>query len=294
MHPTPLTFATYQAYGARFGVERVLVRETLARCEPLAVEALSVYALQHLWQGELPIYPVMTTPAQNGGWGHLMPVWFRPHERPLPLHTLENWALFALMYAHSFGPSAEAGRLTAQVFSRDNLVRVVIGTNLLIPFLPSTQGRGLFFRHGMLPFLLAILWLGEEARQPWLRLHELGAAQFIAAHELRQAADPAAALAELEFAIFGAIERNSVTDDAAVAALLAAGPGEPATTAVTLRLYRDLFGAICLGVATLASYYQRRSLDAWRSWAPQEIGVDYRLSDYGLTALRAYLQRQHV
>jgi len=288
---TPLTFADYQAYATRFTVDRERVRQAIAVCEPLVIEALSVYGLQHIWRGELPVYPVMTTPEDNGGWGHLMPVWFKPYERPVPLYALNNWALFALIYASSFGSSGEARRLREQMFTMDNLVRVVVGTNLLIPFLPTTQGRGLFLRHGMLPFLLAILWLEEGARQAWLRLHELGAARFITARSLMSDRDLVAMLDELEFTIFAELEQNTITSDTAVAALLASGPAESAGHRSLLRLYQDLFGAIGLGVAALAAHYQKKSLGAWRTWAPQEIGVAYRLSDYAVEAIQALVRR---
>ncbi|NNJ13421.1 hypothetical protein EKD04_024140, partial [Chloroflexales bacterium ZM16-3] len=273
------SIADYLAYRERFGVEVGQVRQALADLQAPAIEALSVYGLQHLWQGELPAYAVMTTPEQNGGWGHLMPVWFRPHERPIPMHTLDNWALFALAYAHSFGPSDQAQALIGQVFSAEHLLWATLGTNLLLPFLPSTQGRGLFLRHGMLPFLLGILWLPEPARAGWLRLHELGAARFLATRGDLLRGDIAANLAELEFTIFAAMEQADITSDEAVAGLLAGGSD-------LSRLYADLFGAICMSVTALARRYRREGLDEWRTWAPQEIGVGYRLDDYALAALR--------
>jgi hypothetical protein len=125
----------------------------------LVIEALSTFVQPHLWRGELAVYPVMTTPQENGGWGHLMPFWFKPQERPVPFYTLNNWALFALVYAHSFGPSNEARRLVEQVFTVENVVQVVVGTNLQLPFLPTTQGRGSFFRQGMFPFLLSMFFV---------------------------------------------------------------------------------------------------------------------------------------
>ena len=289
-----LSFANYQRYAAHFAIDRERVRQIIAACGPLAIEALSVYSLQHLWHGELPVYPVMTTPEDTGGWGHLMPVWFKPYERPVPVYVLNNWALFALVYADSFGPSDEARRLVEQAFTVDNLARVVVGTNVLIPFLPTTQGKGLFLRHGMLPFLLSILWLEEDTRQAWLRLHELGAARFVARSGLAGHADPVATLEELEFLIFARIERNNITSDESVAAFLASDQGEPSGIPSLLSLYQDLFGAINLGITALAAHYQKKSLDAWRAWFPQEIGVSYRMSDYAVHAIQAVLQRSNV
>jgi hypothetical protein len=290
----PLAFDDYRRYAARFVVDHERVSQVIAACTPLAIEALSVYGLQHVWRGELPVYPVTTTPEDNGGWGHLMPVWFKPYERPVPVYALNDWALFALVYAGSFGPSDEARRLVEQAFTADNLARVVVGTNLLIPFLPTTQGKGVFLRHGMLPFLLSILWLEEDARRAWLRLHELGAARFIATSGLAGHVDPVATLEELEFLIFARIERNNITSDEEVAAFLASDPVGPSGIPSLLSLYQDLFGAIDLGITALAAHYQKKSLDAWRTWFPQEIGVSYRTSDYAVQAVHAILQRNNV
>jgi hypothetical protein len=118
----------------------------------LAREALAIHAQrQTLVDGELPAHLVMTTPATNGSWGELMPVWFKPYERPVPLYCLDNRALFALLYRRAFGPEAEAS-----AFTIDNLRRVVVGADLLIPFLPGTDGAGRFLRYGVLPMLLAM------------------------------------------------------------------------------------------------------------------------------------------
>lgn len=279
-------FADYQRYTRLFGVDRDFVRQAMALCQPLVIEALAVYAQRHLWRGELPIYPVMTTPQENGGWGHLMPFWFKPHERPIPFYTLNNWALFALVYARSFGPSEEARQLAQRVFTAENVVRVMVGTNLQLPFLPTTQGRGRFFRHGMLPFLLSILWLEEDSRQAWLRLHQLGAQHFIQAQGLTTCADPIATLTELEYSIFAGLERNTITSDEAVAAFLADGstPSGPAPS--LLSLYRTMFGAITLGITALAAHYHGQPLEAWRVWILSEITLPYRMHEYGIEAIR--------
>jgi hypothetical protein len=304
----PLTFAEYQRYTGLFGVERDTVRQAMALCQPLVIEALGVYAQRHLWREELPIYPVMTTPQENGGWGQLMPFWFKPHERPIPFYTLNNWAIFALVYAHSFGPSDEARLLVQRVFTAENLVQVVVGTNLQLPFLPTTQGRGRFFRHGMLPFLLSILWLEEDSRRAWLRLHQLGAQHFIQAQGLAACADPIATLTDLEYAIFAGLERNPVTSDAAVAVFLSDGSTEPRAkrdealaevgsplsgpAPSLLSLYRTMFGAITLGITALAAYYHDRPLEAWRAWILSEITLPYRMHEYGIEAIRNLIKRE--
>lgn len=291
-----LTFTNYQQNQGLFAVDRDLIRRAMARCEPLVIEALSAFIQPHLWRGELAVYPVMTTPRENGGWGHLMPFWFKPQERPVPFYTLNNWALFALVYAHSFGPSNEARRLVEQVFTVENVVRVVVGTNLQLPFLPTTQGRGSFFRQGMFPFLLSMLWLEADAGQSWLRLHQLGAQHFIERQNLATCADPIALLTELEHAIFNRLERNAINNDEAVAAFLSspASSSEGATSPSLLSLYQDMFGAINLGITALAGYYQDKPLMAWREWVMQELIMPYRLPDYGVEAVRNLLQRVPV
>src|SRR3972149_4202610 len=155
--PLP-TFTKYLESRPRFAVTRERAQAALAWAQPLAMEALGIHTQrQTLVEGELPAYIVMTTPETNGGWGELMPVWFKPYERPVPIYCLDNWTLFALLYRSSFGE--EAG---ASAFTVENLVRVVIGADLLIPFLPGTDGAGRFLRHGTLPVLLAVLWLEPE------------------------------------------------------------------------------------------------------------------------------------
>lgn len=284
------TFADYQSYAARFVIDRTQAQACIDACAPLVIEALSVYGAQHFWRGDLPVYAVMTTPADNGGWGHVMPVWFKPYERPVPLYILERWGLFALFYARSFGVTDEARRLAERFVTAETLMRVVVGANVQLPFLPSTQGRGTFFRHGMLPYLLSILWLEDEARHAWLRLHALGAEHYIAHCDLAHADDPVARLDVLEFAVFNDLERNTITTDAAVAAFLAGEPSQPDRSPL-VSVYREMFGALNLGVAALAAHYARKGYDAWRVWAPQEIGVAYRMSDYGGGAILSLLRR---
>ena len=289
-----LMFALYQSNKPHFAVDRALIQEALKQCEPPAIEALSHFAQPHLWQGGLPVYPLVVAPSENGGWGHLLPMWFKPHERPVPFYTLDNWALFATMYAHSFGPSEEARNLIETTFTVENLVRVVAGSNLLLPFLPSTQGAGLFFRHGMLPFLLSILWLDEPNRRAWLRLHALGAEQFLAAQSLNDDPNPIETLNLLEFAVFARLERNGIETDEAVAALLTPPPagGEMEGGYSLLDAYRILFGAINLGVTALAQAYAGKPIDAWREWAYQEFAFPYRMPDFGAQAILDFLRRR--
>lgn len=268
-----------------------MIQDVLEKCEPFALEALSVFAERHLWQGKLHAYPIIVTPPDNGGWGLLLPVWFKPHERPVPFYVVNNWALFASMYAQSFGASGEARELLETCFTLGNLVRVVAGSNLLLPFLPSTQGAGLFFRHGMLPFLLSILWLDEPDRDSWLRLHALGAEQFVAAQHLRDESDPIEVINLLEFAVFARLERNGIVTDEAIASLFSSlSPGEAGQFSL-LDACQTLFGAISLGVTSLANTYAQKPLSAWREWAYQEFAFPYRMPDYGKQAILNYLNQ---
>jgi len=265
------------------------MRRSLSACEPLAIEALSIYAQRHLWQDALPYFSVMTTPVENGGWGHLLPMWFKPHERPVPFYSLDNWALFALYYAQSFGPSPEAAGLLDTFFSVESLVQVVAGSNLLLPFLPSTQGTGVFFRHGMLPYLLSVLWLDKDHTEAWLRLHELGAERFIATQTLQNEDDPVERLKEMEFQVFGRIERNTIDSEKAVEGFLAEHSKDKDESLASS--YQLLFGAINLGVTALACEYASKPLEDWRSWIYQELSFPYRLPEYAAQAIGNMLTR---
>ncbi len=290
----PLTFVDYKQLTTLYAVDRDLIRHSIAICEPLVIEALDIHAQRHLWRGELPVYPVMTTPQDNGGWGHLMPLWFKPQERPIPFYAMNNWALFALVYAHSFGPSDEARQLVQQIFTVENLVRVVVGTNLQLPFLPTTQGRGRFFRNGMLPFLLSILWLDQETRRAWLRLHKLGGQRFVVRQGLASYEDSTTMLTELEYSIFGRLERNNITTDEKVVAFLSPADGSTGSTEIPslLNLYQAMFGAIGLGITALAAHYRDKPLEAWRDWILTEITMPYRMPDYGIEAIESVINEQ--
>jgi hypothetical protein len=227
----------------------------------------------------------MTEPESNGGWGHLMPLWFKPHERPIPFNTLENWGLFALVYSHSFGKDEEVLALVDEVFTVENLVRVVAGNNLLLPFLPTTEGQGYFFRHGMLPYLVSILWLEEDIRSNWLRLHELGAQQFMSEHNLAAQEDVTSWLNQREHTIFSQLERNNVHSDENVNQLLSD------TSDNNLFIdYYAMFGAICLGVTALAAHYQNKPHQEWPTWFYQELSFPYRLPDFGSEAVHSLIE----
>jgi hypothetical protein len=302
------TFVEYVELRASFTVTRDLAQRALAWAQPFAIEALGIHVQrQTLVDGELPAYVVPTTPETNGGWGELMPVWFKPYDRPVPLHCLDNWALFALLYRSAFGRDADLS-----AFSVENLARVVLGADLLIPFLPGTDGAGRFLRHGALPILLAILWLEPDVRDAWLALHERGARKFATDNDLshvlrsprpdprtRQAraggggSEPEGAVENPSTALRAGLgewlerveneawlvpERGTVVDEATVGAFL----GD--TDRVSQ--YAMLFGGLCLGVSALAAGY---GVD-WRKWVFQAVNVDYRLPDFGLRDITTWLK----
>ncbi|HET7090423.1 MAG TPA: hypothetical protein VFL17_17440, partial [Anaerolineae bacterium] len=270
----PPTFDEYLELRASFAVTRDLAQRALAWAQPFAMEALGIHAQrQTLVDGELPAYVVPTAPETNGGWGELMPVWFKPYDRPVPLHCLDNWALFALLYRSAFGRDADLSR-----FSVENLARVVLGADLLIPFLPGTDGAGRFLRHGALPILLAILWLEPDVRDAWLALHERGARKFATDHDLSHVLSEAEGAVEnlgewlerVENEAWLVPERGMVAGKAAVADFLA--------DTVRASQYASLFGGLCLGVSALAAAWG----NDWRKWVFQAVNVGYRLPDFGL------------
>lgn len=262
-----------------FAVRRELAQQALAWAQPLAMEALGIHTQrQTLIEGELPAYIVMTTPKTNGGWGELMPVWFKPYERPIPLYCLDNWALFASFYRSAFGSEADTS-----AFTIENLMRVIVGADLLIPFLPGTDGTGQFLRHGALPILLAILWLEPETRQAWLAMHEYGARQFadtLTQQAVREASHLAGWLEQIEHDAWLVPEQGVVAGEAAVQAFL----GEAAHAAQ----FQALFGGLCLSLSALVGAW---GVD-WRRWVFQTVNVNYRSPNFGLDEIVAWLERQ--
>lgn len=267
------SFAAYLDRRAQFAVTRDLAQRALSWAQPLAMAALGIHTQrQTLVEGELPAYVVMTTPHTNGGWGQLMPVWFKPYERPVPLYCLDNWALFALLYGAAFGGGADCAAFTVE-----NLTRVVLGADLLIPFLPSTDGSGRFLRHGALPMLLAILWLEPGARAQWLAMHRAGAQAFAASNNLRRLTNLAEWLEQAETDAWLVPEREAVADEASVEVFLA----DEARAAQ----YQALFGGLCLSISALAAALG----SDWRRWVFQAVNVGYRRPDFGLSEIAAWL-----
>ena len=265
----------YLELRSRFAVTRDLAQRALARAQPSAMEALGIHAFrQTLVEAELPAYLVMTTPETNGGWGELMPLWFKPYERPVPLYCLDNWALFALLYRSAFGPDADTAAFTVE-----HLVEVVVGADLLLPFLPGTDGTGRFLRHGALPILLAILWLEPEARKAWLAMHDCGARHFAAASGLSHPENLAQHLEQVEQEAWLVAENAAVAGETAISAFLA--------DSARACPYAMLFGGLCLGVSALVADC---GVD-WRQWIFQTVNVAYRSAAFGLDQIASWLSR---
>ena len=270
---TSPTFSEYLKLRSQFVVTRELATRAMAWAQPLAMEALGIHTQrQTLVEGALPAYVVMTVPATNGGWGELMPVWFKPYERPVPFYCLDNWALFALFYRAAMG-EADTTAVTAE-----KLVRVVVGADLLLPFLPGTDGAGRFLRHGALPILLSILWLEPEAREAWLALHAAGARKFAEEYNLRRVEDLAGWLEQVENEAWLVAEGQALAGEQAVGALLA-----DQTRAAQ---YGALFGGLCLGVTALSAALG----SDWRRWVFQAVNAGYRLPEFGMVEIQAWLK----
>lgn len=269
----PPSLADYQLLRSQFAVTGEAARRALADVQPLAQEALGLHTQrQTLVEGELPAYISMTTAQTNGGWGELMPVWFKAYERPVPLYCLDNWALFAALYRASFGPG-DAGAFTC-----DRLLRVVLGADLLMPFLPGTDGAGRFLRHGVLPLLLAVLWLEPGARDAWLALHARGAQCARAGASLRTGGDAVGWLDHVEDAAWLVPEQGLVAGESAVGEFL----GDPSRAGP----FAELFSGICVVASALAAAW---GVD-WRRWVFQAINVGYRTPAFGQSELAAWLK----
>jgi hypothetical protein len=271
----PLTFEDYQADRVCFGVSREMVQQVLSDVQPMAIDALGLQAARHvLWDNWLPINPVMTTPETNGGWGELMPVWFKPYDRPVPLYCLDNWALFAGLYREAFGLVSKN-----DAWSVDNLLRVVVSADILIPFLPTTQGMGRFLRHGALTVLVGICWLDPSARDAWLKLHAAGAKTFARdMADIHTDAEIDERLTEIETNAFLAPEQLRVIDEDSVMAFLA--------DESRYRTYLLLLQCLCLSVTALADHY---GVD-WKTWVSQAISLQYQVPTFGLPEIRKWLR----
>jgi hypothetical protein len=265
-------FDQYLELRQHFAVTRPMAVEALAWAEPLARRALGAYAgRDRLGEGdELPMLPVLTRPEANGGWGELMPVWFKPYERPVPLFILDNWALSALIWRRWLGDLGPA-------FRAETLLRVMAGSSLLIPFLPATQRGGNFLRHGALTVLLAALWLDPADRDAWLAGAAAGAARFAEERRLREQPDLMQWAAWLEAEAFMMAEGRKIAGDEPVRAFLADGE--------VFDTFAALYGGVCFSLTALLDHYGRD----WEAWVYQAINVHYRYANFGLEAWNRWL-----
>lgn len=265
-------FDLYLEYCQKFAVSRELAVNTLAWAEPMARQALGVHAQRdQMDMGErLQYIPVLTTAETNGGWGELMPVWFRPYERPLPIFILDNWSMLALLWQTWLGEIGPA-------YNIENLLKIFVGSDLLIPFLPKVQGDGCFLRHGAFAIFLGLLWLEPKSRQAFWRAIERGAASFANSHNLRQKDDLDDYMRQIEFEAFFIAEGSKIGGEEKIQAFLA--------NEVQYQSYAALFGGLCFSLAAL---YDRYSSD-WEKWVFQKVNLDYRLARFGLEAWANWL-----
>jgi hypothetical protein len=253
------------------------VLNAIDQVHPHVVEALGLHIQrQVLWNGQLPVYPVMTTPATNAQWGELMPHWFQPYERPIPIHYLDNWALFAGLYREALDLNA-----SDEQFSPRCLLQVISGSDLLIAFLPSTMGAGHFLRHGALTILLSILWLDQPARDVWLDYHvKAGLHHAVQLPEVDLPSDLDRWLVKVEQSAFLVPEQELVAGESSVEAFLLDKDRYPA--------YLRLFEVLCVSVSALLAHYG----PDWQSWVFQAVNVHYRLPNFGLEVIHEWWAQQ--
>jgi hypothetical protein len=266
-------FDEYLDLRPRFAVTRDIAGRLLAWAEPLARQVLGAHARRDMLGlgDELPILPVVTSAEDNGGWGELMPVWFKPYERPVPLFILDNWALTALVWRAWLGDIGPA-------FNVENLAKILVGSSLLIPFMPPTQRGGSFLRHGALTVLLAVLWLPTPERAAFLSGMSAGAGCFAEAYRLSEQPDLAGFAGRVEGEAFLVAEGSKIAGEAKINEFLA--------NTELFELYAALHGGLSFSVSALYRQYG----DAWEDWVFQAVNVHYRYADFGLEAWARQLE----
>ncbi|MBI3362191.1 MAG: hypothetical protein HY023_13895 [Chloroflexi bacterium] len=270
-------FDHYIDFRRRFAVSREMAVNTLEWVEPLARRALGAHAHRDQigLSDQLELIPVLSSSADNGGWGELMPVWFKPYERPLPIFILDNWAMTALTWQYWLGDLGAA--LNVQ-----NLLKIFVGSSVLIPFLPATQRGGHFLRHGALTVLLGVLWLTPADRDAFVAGLEAGGRRFADEYHLRDRADIGQFVGQLEFEAFFIAEGNKVGGEEKIKTFLA-DENRFAT-------YAALFGGLCFSVAALYNAYGLH----WEQWAFQAVNVHYRYAAFGLEPWAKWLGIKYV
>jgi hypothetical protein len=271
------SYERYLEYRRRFAVSREMAVSTLEWAEPLARQALGIHAQRDMMDmgDKLQFIPVMTTNTENGGWGELMPIWFKPYERPVPIFILDNWAMLALMWQYWLGDVGSA-------FSIKNLLRIFVGGDLLIPFLPEVQRGGHFLRHGVFTIFLGTLWLEPEVRDAFVAYNTAAANRFANAYQLDQQADLSGAMSQLEFEAFFVAEGNRVGGEKGIQDFLA--------NTSQFETYAALFGGLSLSLAAYYDWYGPN----WEQWVFQKVNVDYRLARFGLEAWAKWLGVPYV
>lgn len=265
-------FGQYLELRRRFAVSRDLAIGTLDWAQPLAQRALGAYARRDTLglSDELPIIPVLSSSANNGGWGELMPVRFKPYERPVPIFILDNWAMTALAWQYWLGEIGPA-------FKVENLLKIFVGSSVLIPFLPATQRGGQFLRHGALTVLLGLLWLPPADRDAFLPGLQAGGRRFAEVYRLHEQGDLAEFAGRVEAEAFVVAEGKKIGGDNLIEAFLA--------NEQQFNTYAALFGGLCLSVAALYSRYGPK----WEDWVFQAVNVHYRYSAFGLDVWAKWL-----
>lgn len=256
---------------------REMAMGALNRVEPFARQTLKAYAQRERLglTDELPVFAALTSSADNGGWGELMPVWFKPYERPVPICILDNWALPALLWRHWLGDVGPA-------FNTQNLLKIFVGSSVLIPFLPATQRGGHFLRHGALTVLLGLLWLPPAEREAFIPALRAGATRFAETHRLREQADLGEFLGRVEADAFLVAEGSKIGGEEKVRAFLA--------NAELFDAYAALFGGLCFSLAALYDSYGPE----WEAWAFQAINVHYRYAGFGLEPWARWLGMEYA
>ena len=270
------SFDQYLKDRGRFAVNREQVQRVLSAIQPLALELLGRYSQRHiLWDGELPVNPIMTTPETAGGWGELMPIWFSPSDRPMPLYCLDNWALFAGLYQRGLTIKGDE-----PAFSTENLLRILLASDLLMPFMPSTDGSGHFLQNGAMTILLGVLWLDEPDRAAWLDFHRKGAEALRkkTKQTFESPQDVGKWLTNIEMEAFLVPEFGTVAGEDSVKAFL--------EDAGRYQMYQSLFESLSLSVIALYDHYG----PDWREWSFQMVNVHYRTPGFGLEAIAAWMK----
>ena len=267
-------FDDYLELRQHFAVTRELAVRALEWAEPLAREALGHYAhREKLGLGEqMQLIPVLTTPADNGGWGELMPVWFKPYERPLPLFVLDNWAAPALCWRYWLGDIGPA-------FCIENLLKIFTASSILIPLMPATQRGGAFLRQGALTMLLGLMWLPPAEREPFLAALPAAANRFAEKHRWREKTDLAQAAEWLEAEAFLMAEGQRIHGEEKLRAFFA--------DTARFESFAALYGGLSFSLAALYHEYGPN----WQEWIFQATNVHYRYAAFGLDAWAKWLSR---